>query len=186
MLRPLPSSRSSQAGRRARRPRSALAGAAVLMVGLALTGCGDDDEPEAAACGPITVDPLDTNQGHLLPGAPTPSFRSDPPTSGPHVAGLIVQGEMDRPVTPLEQVSTLETGAVIIQYESPDDRRDLAPLARPEVVVAPAEDLPAPIVATGWVRSMRCDSVDVDALRRFIDAVGGEYEGHPAETTGGG
>lgn len=186
MLPPLPSPLPAKRARRVRSPRSALPLAVVLLSGLALTGCGDDEEPEAAACGPITVEPLDSNQGHLLPGAPTPSFRSDPPTSGPHVAGLIVQGEMDRPVTPLEQVSTLETGAVIIQYESPDDRRELAALARPEVVVAPAEDLPAPIVATGWVRSMRCDSVDVEALRRFIDAVGGEYEGHPAEATGGG
>jgi len=166
-------------------PRLLAAVACLVLIASAAACTGDDGAAETPACGPITIDPQDTNQGHLLPGAPTPSFRTNPPTSGPHVAGLVVSGEMDRPVTPLEQVSTLETGAVIIQYRSSDDERDLAPLARPDVVVAPGKDLPAPIVATGWVRSMRCDRVDAAALRRFIDAVRGQYEGHTTTTTGG-
>ncbi len=171
-----------------RRPgRRALVVTCAVLAG-STVACGGGDE--AASCGPITVEPQDPNQGHLLAGAQSPTFRTDPPTSGPHIAGLVVTGEMDRTPTGLEQVSTLETGAVIIQYRDADDRAALRGLAGDHVVVAPAPDLDSAVVATGWVRSMRCDGVDLDALEHFVDTVGGEYDAHSegtgASTTTGG
>lgn len=165
-----------------RRPghRALAALTCALLAGTGLA-CGDGDE--AASCGPITVEPQDPNQGHLLAGAESPTFRTDPPTSGPHIAGLIVSGELDRTPTGLEQVSTLETGAVIIQYRDPDDRGALRPLAADHVVVAPDPELDSAVIATGWVRSMRCDGVDTAALEHFVETVGGVYDAH-AEGTG--
>ena len=45
------------------------------------------------------------------------------------------------------------------------------------VVVAPNPDLPAPIVATAWLHSLRCADPDAEALAGFIEAHQGQAPG---------
>lgn len=107
---------------------------------------------------------------HLLPGAAEPTYRSDPPTSGPHLSGPAPSGALDTPIDRPTQVQVLEQGGVVIQY------RDLEPaavdhleaLAGDSVVVAPNPELPAPVVATAWATKRSCDGVDLEALGAFI------------------
>ncbi|HUR23585.1 MAG TPA: DUF3105 domain-containing protein [Acidimicrobiales bacterium] len=120
----------------------------------------------------MVVDPLDSrgNQ-HVLPGAPTPTYAVDPPTSGPHDAGEAVTGLQAEPLTGPVQVTVLELGGILLQYR-PDlpvaDRNRLAGLAGDKVVVAPNPSLPAPLVATAWRRRLSCRGVDLTAVRIFI------------------
>lgn len=167
----------------------AIAGVAVLLLcGGLLSGCGGDGRADPARCGPIVVEQIDPNEAHLIGGAAEPDYLTDPPTSGPHIAGLVTKGRVDRPLTDIEQVSTLETGAVIIQYDDSavggDAREQLRAMAADDVVVAPGRKLPTPVVATGWLRKMSCTEVDADALDTFVTTVQGQYDGHSTTTTG--
>ncbi len=150
-------------------------------------GCsGSTDPARIASCGPIVTELLDPNEGHVLAGvAMNPTYRNDPPTSGPHIGGLFVTGVQAEPVPKVTQVSTLEAGAVIIQFRSdrPDIGAELAPSAGARVVVAPATALDAAMIATGWATSMRCDRVDLARLDDFIAVVAGRYVGHGSTTT---
>lgn len=164
------------------RPARALL-AAVVAAG-ALSGCGGGSD---SVCGPTVVEQIDPSQGHLIAGATEPRYLTDPPTSGPHVAGLVLTGRRDRPMSGIEQVSTLEAGVVIVQYRPADvdrrGRRQLEGLASGTVTVAPNPTLPSAVVATGWLRKMQCSGVDPEATRRFIDDVAGRYQGHGGTST---
>lgn len=162
--------------------RTLLCGVATLLLPLAACGSG---EP-AARCSPVIVEQIDPNQGHLIAGAPEPKYLTWPPTSGPHITGLLRTGVLNEPLSGLEQVSTLETGAVIIQYRpsiSPADADALRRLASATVAVAPGRDLPDEVVATGWLRKMSCTGVDQESLRVFIAAVTGQHQGHATTST---
>lgn len=164
------------------RPILLCAAASLLL--FPLVGCGG---PRAAAtCTPVVVEQIDPNEAHLIAGAPEPTYLTWPPTSGPHLAGLLRTGVIDEPLSGLDQVSTLEAGAVIIQYRpglGSSDVEALRRLASADVAVAPGRDLPAEVVATAWLRKLTCDGVDQEALRLFISAVSGRHQGHASSST---
>lgn len=166
---------------------------AVCAAALLLGGCSDDDGPPrravtttsttARACATEQPQPIDPGSSqHLLPGAPEPTFNTDPPTSGPHAPGQHPTGVLTAPMTKPVQVALLEGGEVIIQYRglSASAQAALEALAAPgnRVTVAPNDALPAPIVATAWLHMQRCDRVDVDALRGFITSHAGKTDAH--------
>ncbi|MBW3548461.1 MAG: EamA family transporter [Actinobacteria bacterium] len=149
----------------------ALAGV-VALAGL-LAGCGLDRSRESAGCGPVVEEDLDPgSQLHLLPGAPEPEYLSDPPTSGPHLAGPAPRGVLTSPLGRPVQVQVLEQGGVVVQHRDLDETavEALHGLAGDHVVVAPGPSLPSPVVATAWGRKLTCEDADVEALRRFVDA----------------
>lgn len=169
-----------------RRAPAVLAALAAL-VGVGLSGCAAG-EPEAEGtttsstepssdegCGTVVEEQLDPQSGrHLLPGAPVPPYLSDPPTSGAHTSGGGVEsGVLAEPIDPPTQVQVLEGGRVLIQFGSgeltADEVNALTVLAEAndQVVVAPHDSLPAPVVATAWVHKMLCEDVDPKALAEF-------------------
>lgn len=144
--------------------------ALAVVAGAALGGCGDGGG--SGACGPIRQEALDPGSlQHVLPGAEEPTYRSDPPTSGPHLPGPALSGVVDEPIDRPVQVGILERGDVLIQHEglADGDVEQLESLAGEHVVVAPGTDLPAPVVATAWVFKRTCEEVDTGALREFAD-----------------
>ena len=168
-------------GRMCRFPLVAVVVGAVLAGGL-VSGCGGDTGNRA--CGPIVIEQLDPDGGHLVAGVTPPSYLTDPPTSGPHTPGLGVEGGvLHRTLTQLEQVTTLEGGVVIVQYRDARDATALERLAGPLVVVAPNPTLPQRVIATGWARKLTCRSVDRSPLRRFVRHVVDRHVGHAPTTT---
>jgi len=137
---------------------------------VATVACAGDGDADAA-CGPVRREPLDARSFHVLPGADAPEFRTDPPTSGPHVAAPEPEPVADEPIPPVVQVGILEEGGVLIQHVdlSDADREAVEALAGDGVVVAPAESLPegAAVIATAWVTKQVCTSVDVGDLGAF-------------------
>ena len=120
---------------------------------------------------------------HVLPGAPTPSYLTDPPSSGAHQPTPEVKGFRTRPIEPQIQVGILEQGRVLVQYQGIDraEVAELRGLVSPEVVVAPAASLPggARVVATAWVTRQVCTSVDLGQLRHFVSVRSGKGPGRP-------
>ena len=98
------------------------------------------------------------------------TYRSDPPTSGPHLAVPAPVGILDAPIVAPLQVRLLESGAALIQWEGVDDRTvsELEELAGPTVVIAPGIDLPDSIVATAWTWKLTCTDLDIAALSEFV------------------
>ena len=139
------------------------------------------DHSRAAACGPITREALDSRSlQHLLPNTPTPTFLTDPPTSGPHRPGLHPQGILTQPIDDGVQVAMLESGQILIQYKdvSASQRAKLEKLAGGPITVAPNPTMPARIVATAWTAKLTCIDVDSAALIRFATQFQGKGAGH--------
>lgn len=157
-----------------RRPVSILALVVVLLAGLA--SCSSSGSGGTSACQPVQREALDPNERHVLPGAPEPTYRTDPPTSGPHEPGAPLAGVLTTPVSRPRQVGALEGGGVLVQYRdiTPDQQHELEALASDRVAVAPNPSLPNRVVATAWLYKQICSTVDTSALRTFVDQhVGG-------------
>lgn len=151
--------------------RRLLAALVVAAVGSGCSGTGAVAPPPRETCGPAVTEALDAGSSlHLLPGGAEPTYRSDPPTSGPHLSGPAPSAALEAPIDRPTQVQVLEQGGVVIQYRDLDpaavDR--LEALAMDLVVVAPNPELPAPVVATAWATKRSCDGVDLEALGAFI------------------
>ncbi|MEY2434337.1 MAG: hypothetical protein QOC92_4062 [Acidimicrobiaceae bacterium] len=161
--------------------------AATIAAGLlfVLAGCGDRTPStaprpasgtaasSAAACTPEIKEALDPGSGrHVLPGGLPPHYVTDPPTSGPHTPGPKISGVLTDPLPRLSQVGALEAGTVLLQHRdlTTDERAALDALSSDGVAVVPNPDLPARVVATAWLTKQTCTSVDVAALRTFVDA----------------
>lgn len=153
--------------------RPVLAGLLVVAAG----SCGADDASDAdpsnpTTCGPVVGERLDASSAlHLLPGAPEPTYLSDPPTSGPHLSGRPPTGALEAAIDRPTQVLVLETGGVLIQHRDLNDDQvaTLATLAGDQVVVAPNRDASTPVVATAWLAKQTCEGVDLAALGRFVE-----------------
>lgn len=152
------------------------------LAGSLLVACGDSSDA-AAACLPPQAHPIDPGSSqHVLPGAPEPSYNTNPPTSGAHAPGTYPSGFMTGPVAKPAQVAMLEGGRVLLQFRDDLPAAQLKALKvfgdTDDVVVAPNDSLPAPIVATAWLHSMECQRFDKGALQDFVAMHTGKHEGH--------
>ncbi|MEM9466137.1 MAG: DUF3105 domain-containing protein [Actinomycetota bacterium] len=142
--------------------------AVLLLLGALVTACG---ESGAAACVELR-EPQDPASGQHVLEAGVAVYRTDPPTSGPHIAGPTPSGPLAQPLDPAIQVRLLEAGGVMIQYDaslSPAEIAALEAFGDDLIVIAPTvTELSEPVVATAWTWKLSCGSVDDDALRRFI------------------
>ena len=169
---------------RFRRLRPGPVAAAVLAL-LLLGGCGGGGGGGGGgSCGPETEEALDPGSvRHVLPGAPEPAYATDPPTSGPHLAGGAVGGVQSEPLPRPVQVAVLEEGGVVVQHQGLDraGRARLEALAADDVAVAPNPDLPSSVVATAWQHRVVCGDAgeaSVDAVERFVADHRGGGPGH--------
>lgn len=134
---------------------------------IAVSACGGR---QASTCVEIREpeDPASTR--HVLTDGAY-SYLTDPPTSGPHVAGPVPSGVIDHQVARPVQVRLLEAGGVMIQFDL--DRlggpvpSGLTGLADETTVVAPGLGIDDAIVATAWTWKLSCSDVDEDRIARF-------------------
>ena len=120
----------------------------------------------ANGCAPPQHEALDSRSTvHLFPGAVTPSYLTDPPTSGPHRLGPPYTGVVTSPIPRPSQVAMLESGYVLVQSASLTQSPTLDALAGNLVTVAPpVAPLPAPVVVTAWTWKLECGSLAPPAL----------------------
>lgn len=164
----------------------------LAVTAVVAAACGNGDDPTVTGAGgpdaaggttttaPTTCvaqqEPLDPGSArHLLPGAPEPSYLTDPPTSGSHSLEEFPRGVHEAPVTRPVQARMLELGYVLVQHRDldPDDRAAVEALVGEHTIVAPNPELGAPVVATAWTWKLTCTEVDLDALGGFIAARAG-------------
>jgi hypothetical protein len=147
-----------------------LLGALLVTVAMSATACGGAAADGSCAEVREPEDPLSIQ--HVIdPDAVV--FRTDPPTSGPHLSGPALAGILTQPITPAAQVRTLEAGTVVVQYEDDAALDALRPLVADEAArfaIAPADALPAPVVATAWTWKLTCEGPDVGRILEFATA----------------
>jgi len=125
---------------------------------------------------------------HVLLGASTPAYNSEPPTSGWHTAQLAPWGTyLDDPPHDQLLVHNMEDGGVILWYRAGTPEENVARATAleevvgtrwPRTVIVPREGLDAPYVLTAWTRLQRFESLDVDGKRTFLEAFHG-IDHHP-------
>jgi len=155
-----------------------LLAALLVSVALSATACADDGT--TGSCAEIR-EPEDPRSIQHVIDAESVVFQTDPPTSGPHLSGPPLQGLFGQPIAPAAQVRTLESGGIVVQYESEGALEAMRTLLDDEgdapIAVAPNTDLPAAVVATAWTWKLTCDSPNIARIREFaasrtVDAPG--------------
>jgi hypothetical protein len=158
------------------RPRRLFGAVAIAAVVLA-TALGACSGSGGDACATPVREELDPGYLVHVVDPSTARFRTDPPTSGPHISGAAPTGVLTAPILGAVQVAILERGDVLVQYRpaiAAGDQTALNGLVGDHVVVAPNATLPAPIVATSWTYKLTCDALDTATIERFVRAHAGK------------
>lgn len=166
--------------------------ALAVVIGLVLTGCAGDPEPDASAtavadsfqsCGPIERPPLQGGT-HLIGDADPPEpWSSTPGTSGWHSSD-IPTGVETEPVGDADIVAALEAGIVILAYDPTADVdtngfNHLVEESAGRLAVVPyAGEMPSPITLLAWGRLSRCPVADFADITSFLVTQTGRGRGH--------
>jgi Protein of unknown function (DUF3105) len=118
---------------------------------------------------------------HLEPDAPTPNYRTNPPTSGNHVITQFVEadGAYRQTPEPIQYVHSLEHGRTEIQYAPDLPQADQLALkgvfdeSPSGMLLFPNSRMPYEVAATAWTQLMGCKKYEgaktLDAIRDFRD-----------------
>jgi hypothetical protein len=135
----------------------------------------------------------DEGHEHIPPGSPTPDYKTNPPTSGPHVDPPYQQADgayLQMPAE-IDFVHSLEHGRLEIQYSPDLPEEDQLALKGVydtmygATLLFPNEKMPYEAAATTWTNLIGCPTykgeITLDAIRDFGKATWGKYGGEPAE-----
>jgi hypothetical protein len=134
----------------------------------------------------------DEGHEHIPAGSKTPDYKTNPPTSGPHVEPPYQQadGAYREEPAPIDFVHSLEHGRLEIQY-APDlpekaqlELKGLYDTMYGAALLFPNKEMPYEVAATTWTNMLVCPTyegaITLDAIRAFGKATWGKYGGEPA------
>lgn len=131
----------------------------------------------------------DEGHEHIPPGSPEPDYKTNPPTSGPHVEPPYQQadGAYSEMPEPIDFVHSLEHGRMEIQYSPNLPEEDQLALKGlydtmyGATLLFPNGEMPYAVAATTWTNLMGCPkykgAITLDAIRAFGKATWGKYGG---------
>jgi hypothetical protein len=134
----------------------------------------------------------DEGHNHIPPTAPTPNYKTSPPTSGNHVEAPYQQADGAYSEMPGEIfiVHSLEHGRMEIQYspELPEEDqlalKGLYDTMYGGTLIFPNENMDYEVAAATWTNLMGCSEykgdATLDAIRDFGKSTWGQYGGEPA------
>ncbi|MGE5407973.1 MAG: DUF3105 domain-containing protein [Syntrophothermus sp.] len=133
----------------------------------------------------------DEGHEHLPPGSRQPAYRTDPPTSGPHVEPPYQQADgayLEEPA-PIDFVHSLEHGRLEVQYSPrlPEagqlELKGLYDTMYGAALLFPNATMPYAVAATTWTNLLGCPAyrgaATLDAIRAFGKETWGKYGGEP-------
>jgi hypothetical protein len=134
----------------------------------------------------------DEGHEHIAPTAPTPDYKTNPPTSGNHATAPYQEADGAYSEMPGEIfiVHSLEHGRMEIQYSSElpeEDQLELKGLYDTMyggTLLFPNDNMDYAVAATTWTNLMGCrkykGEATLNAIRAFGKATWGRYGGEPA------
>ena len=133
----------------------------------------------------------DEGHEHIPLDAPTPDYKTNPPTSGAHVEPPYQQadGAYTETPAPITYVHSLEHGRMEIQYSSKLPEKDQLALKGlydtmyGATLLFPNDEMPYEVAATTWTNILGCPKYEgaatLDAIRAFGKETWGKYGGEP-------
>ncbi len=131
----------------------------------------------------------DEGHEHIPPGSAEPDYKTNPPTSGPHVEPPYQQadGAYSETPEPIDFVHSLEHGRMEIQYSPKLPEKDQLALKGlydtmyGATLLFPNGKMPYQVAATTWTNMLVCPTykgaITLDAIRAFGKATWGRYGG---------
>ena len=142
----------------------------------------------AAGCEVRTKLPIE-GRSHLPQNAPTPQYKTNPPTSGNHVQPPYQQADGAYAETParMNVVHALEHGRVTLQYSSSLPEADQLTLRGvyddtfSAALLFPNDEMPYEVAVSSWGEMLGCTTYKGSATLDAIRAFGTEYQGTAPE-----
>ena len=112
---------------------------------------------------------------HVVRGKPHPAYNSNPPTSGPHWAGVAGPGIKDEPIPDELVLHSMEHGAAVVWYKEGLEQNEIDKIKEAFVnssgkkIMLPRKDLDVPVALTSWNYLLKLETVDEVAIRGFIE-----------------
>lgn len=113
-------------------------------------------------------------QGHISAGTPSPSYNSNPPTSGPHNASASPTGVYTSSVPDELLVHNLEHGHVWLSYRDANDQEAINLLSDIQrrnpgyVIVTHRPQNDKRIAAAAWTRLLTLNELSTEQLQAFV------------------
>ena len=148
---------------------------AVAVIGLLITSIVlTPQAPSYSAGGDGTaiegVETFENSSAHVQTAV---TYPQTPPAGGEHNPTWLNCGVYTEPVPNEYAVHALEHGALWITYDAAISDADLTTLRdllpSTYVVLSPFDDLPSPIVLSGWNTQLAVDSADDERIAQFIE-----------------
>jgi hypothetical protein len=117
----------------------------------------------------------DEGAGHVARGRAHADYKSNPPTSGPHWAGLAGGGIKSEPVPDELILHSMEHGAAVLWYKADLPESDIEILknafqdAPGKKIMLPRENLDVPVALTSWGYLLKLDVIDEETIKEFIE-----------------
>jgi hypothetical protein len=151
-----------------------------------------EDAAKAAGCD-LELRLRDEGNTHIPAGSDTPEYKTNPPTSGPHVEPPYQQADGAYKEMPAEIniVHTLEHGRLEIQYapslpeKAQLELKGLYDTMYGATLLFPNDKMDYEVAATTWTNLLGCPTykgqATLDAIRAFGKVTWGKYGGEPVE-----
>lgn len=117
----------------------------------------------------------DQGSAHVARGESHSEYNSNPPTSGPHWAGVAGPGIKSEPVADELVLHSMEHGAAVVWYREDLEQseiekiRDAFAASSGKKIMLPRENLDVPVVLTSWGYLLKLETVDEAQIIAFIE-----------------
>lgn len=112
---------------------------------------------------------------HVDPGETHEEYNSNPPTSGPHWAGVAGPGVKNEIVADELVLHSMEHGAAVVWYRADLNQDDIDKIkeafnsASGKKIMLPRVELDVPVALTSWGYLLKLDIIDVEKIKEFIE-----------------
>ncbi len=117
----------------------------------------------------------DEGRGHVGRNETHPAYKSNPPTSGPHWAGVAGPGIKDETVPDELVLHSMEHGAAVVWYREDLEQGEVDKIKKAFIgadgkkIMLARKDLDVPVALTSWGYLLKLDTVDESKIKEFIE-----------------
>ena len=117
----------------------------------------------------------DEGAGHVARNATHEAYKSNPPTSGPHWAGVAGPGIKTEPVADELILHSMEHGAAVVWYREELEQSEIDKIkkafssASGKKIMLPRENLDVPVALTSWGYLLKLQTIDETKIKEFIE-----------------
>ncbi len=117
----------------------------------------------------------DMGAQHVAKNATHEAYNSNPPTSGPHWAGVAGSGIKDELVSDELILHSMEHGAAVVWYREGMDQSDIDKITEAfnssygKKIMLARKDLDVPVALTSWGYLLKLETIDEATIKEFIE-----------------